>query len=495
MNINTVINAYHKLPAFLAGIILLAGTFFAIHSGLQGALADNPTFFFSTSASCNSPVTSLEVELGPILSLYVCIDGDNEGAGFLGAETYISYSSSALSVSSSLCDAFDTCVDLSELGMIRLLAASGPLPEGKAVTSQSKLAQLSINFSRTGSTNLNYTSVQIIDEDEEVETRNGLGIAITVVDEIGGDEEVPPTGGGGEEAPPTGGGGEGHPAAEEEPTGSVLSGLSITPISTTAAPGTLVQVISTAHYTEGRPSENVTSCFPCPTAGNPDVNGTITYNAVSGPGIFSGSKVAIDEAATPGSVITFNANFADNVSGTNINSLNRTITVVSEEEEEEEETPLSILFSILARPEGRPADIYDSVGTVNFYSTVTGTGFDGGEVDMDNSGSGELSIEEFPASTYYVSLKSTGYLKKYLRDIVIPEDTDTATLDYTLEGTFLLLGGDVYPDNVINSFDLAMILNNYLQADPELDLSRDGTVNAPDLTMVLKNYFKTGDSL
>ena len=361
---NTTAN--HSRLKLLSGILtsIFATVLIVFAIAFQGARADNPTFFFSTSYGCGSAVTTLDTDLGPLI-LYLCIDGDNEGAGLLGAETHISYSPADVTVASSGCSAFDTCVDLSESGTIRLLAASGALPEGNAVTSQVRLATLSLNFLNEGDIPLSFSAAQVIDENEVVKNRTGLGINITVVkeepveEEPAPEEEVPPDEseeGPVEEAPPETEEevmpAEEEPAPEEVPPvepeeGPVeeappvpmgsLVGLSADPLSVTAVPGGQVQVISTAHYSNGRPSENTTSCFPCPTAGNPDVDGTVTYTVTSGLGWFIGSKLHVNPSASPGSTIVFHASFTDNVSGTSATSADRVVTVISSEAPLEEE--------------------------------------------------------------------------------------------------------------------------------------------------------------
>ena len=77
---------------------------------------------------------------------------------------------------------------------------------------------------------------------------------------------------------------------------------------------------------------------------------------------------------------------------------------------------------------------------------------------------------------------------------MLKEDKSVTVLDFTLGGIFYLIGGDVFDDNRVNSFDLAMMLKYYLALNDEIDMNLDGIANAPDLAMILRNYQQIGDS-
>jgi len=163
--------------------------------------ADNPTFFFSASSSCSSSTGLLTKPTGST-TLYLCVDGDNEGAGLLGSELNITYETDYAQVTGISCSAFDTCIDLSEEGTMKLLAASGPADEGgNPVKTQQKLANVSVNLLKEGRTTLSFTVSQVIDENEEVKVRNATPLVITisgeaeeeeVTEEVPTEEETPP---------------------------------------------------------------------------------------------------------------------------------------------------------------------------------------------------------------------------------------------------------------------------------------------------------------
>ena len=351
MSIKTLIFHFYKWLVGLLGLSLLG----LIMLNLTPVHADHPTFFFSSSASCYAPVTTMNLSLGDQPVLYVCLDAENEGQGFLGAETSIRYPTTSSSASHVSCGLFDTCVDLSEEGAIKFLAASGPLPEGKAAASQEAFGHFTLSLKALGTTVLNFERAQIINEREAVEARTGLGLTITVGQSSETVEEViqfP------EEA---------KEAAEEDndesgenvmtetieevaifpesgspetpeplPETSRVSAVVSSPLSSQVPAGTLLQIVSRVDYTGKRPSQNITSCFPCPTANNP-AQGTTTYHLISGPGHFTGSKVQVHANAEPGDRIVFNTRFDDAVSGTNGLSANVSITVIDDNPDDEDE--------------------------------------------------------------------------------------------------------------------------------------------------------------
>ncbi len=184
---NTVnIPKARKTGTHLIALLMMLATVTLVALGVMNAKdkekakADNPTFFFSTSSSCESAVTAVTKPAGSA-TLYLCVDGDNEGAGLLGAETHITYPTTYMQVNSISCSAFDTCINLSEEGTIQLLAASGPAGEGGTpVTSQTKLATINMTLSAGGPATLSFSVAQIINEDQIVESRTGTGITITI---------------------------------------------------------------------------------------------------------------------------------------------------------------------------------------------------------------------------------------------------------------------------------------------------------------------------
>ena len=156
---------------------------------------------------------------------------------------------------------------------------------------------------------------------------------------------------------------------------------------------------------------------------------------------------------------------------------------------------IDVILQVLAQPMGRPVDVYGTEGSVHLYTSATQSLLRSAEIEISDTGQGQALITQIPPHTYDVALKGDAYLQRIISNVLLQENNSTALLDYTFGGTFLLIGGDVYNDNIINSFDLAFMLKNYQTVDPLLDMNRDGLANAADLAMILKNYRQVGDSL
>ena len=108
----------------------------------------------------------------------------------LGAEVVVSYNTNDVDITGITCNAFDTCIDLSEKGSIKLLSASGlPREGGNSVNSQENLATISLNLSQGIETVLNFTISKIINDTQKIETRNGLSLTIKTLGENEDDEE------------------------------------------------------------------------------------------------------------------------------------------------------------------------------------------------------------------------------------------------------------------------------------------------------------------
>ena len=155
---------------------------------------------------------------------------------------------------------------------------------------------------------------------------------------------------------------------------------------------------------------------------------------------------------------------------------------------------IDVNFSIKSRPMGRTPGNYGQNGSFNLFSRLSGQTIRTTDVSLDNDGTLDFLFSKIPANTYHIGLKSNGYLQKIVNDVALIVNNMTSDLDFTLGGTFSLVGGDVFNDNIINSFDLALMLYNYLEASESIDLNRDGLVNAADLALVLKNYQMKGDT-
>jgi len=145
--------------------------------------ADTPTFFFSDSSDCTTPLTALTT--GDNFTLWICIDGQNEGTGLLGAEIHLPYDTESISVGplkfekngGSVCNAFSTCIDLSSTGEVKILAASSPT---NPQTDQTYLAGIPITLLKDGPVALNFSTSQVINQNQSVEIRDSTGMLLTI---------------------------------------------------------------------------------------------------------------------------------------------------------------------------------------------------------------------------------------------------------------------------------------------------------------------------
>ncbi len=371
MNARAILdNALHRLILGLVSVMMAAGLLILF---LNRVGAANPSSYLSLGG-CGSSVGTISGQVGETQTVFVCVDGSNEGRGFLGADVRIGYDTSFLNVSGVSCRNFDTCSNLSSLGSVRLLGASAPLPEGSPVTSREVLGSFNVTFLKAGSTGLNYTLAQIVDENRQVQSRVGVSASVNITeppqveestapeetttperpsaDETTTDSNTPepttPT-----ENTSTDTATEATPSSEEavivadepetvqvetvepviteapEETRRVTS-VSMSPLQTRANAGDVVRLVTSVFYNDGS-SSNATSCIPtCP---GPNTRVTDTFGStvyrVSGPATVYGSKVTINSNATAGSSVRVTATFTDSNTNESFSST-RFITVEGE---------------------------------------------------------------------------------------------------------------------------------------------------------------------
>jgi cysteine-rich repeat protein len=154
-------------------------------------IAANPTFFFSEDRCSSGADSSITMPEGNN-KLYLCVDGSDEE--LRGAEVHIPYIG-AVSGVNVFCNIFDTCINLSETGVVKLLAASGPLSDGgNPVTDVRLFATISMTLTG-GSATFTTSKADIINENDEVKSRNqpvitiNTGPSLCGNGSIDGDEE------------------------------------------------------------------------------------------------------------------------------------------------------------------------------------------------------------------------------------------------------------------------------------------------------------------
>lgn len=312
--------------------------------------ANNPTFFISQNSNCGSVTNQIQGLQGSHKTLYVCIDGHNEGEGFLGAEAQINYNKNSLEISEVTCTNFNSCANLSEPGKIKLLGAAAPLPDGNTINSKEKLGSFSVEFLSEGQATLAYTLTKIINEENAVEVRTGISASVNILPAPVLLEEKPvepeiikePVKEPVVEPEPQSVPVEEKIVPEEVKPLPGLKNIVLSPVTTSGKPGQTIQIIGTAMYHDERPNENITSCFICPTKGAPDVSGKTTYKIISGPAKMSWSKVIISPSAKNGQLIQFNATFTDYKTNTTAISKVHTIYVTAPPEMKKEIIPTPV---------------------------------------------------------------------------------------------------------------------------------------------------------
>ncbi len=157
-----------------------------------------------------------------------------------------------------------------------------------------------------------------------------------------------------------------------------------------------------------------------------------------------------------------------------------------------------VTFNFKAKPEKRAVTEGPNLGLaadVSFYHQDIGDMTLKQAVLLDDYGMLEdFTTDQLSIGSYHIALKGESHLNKVLREVIIGVNPAPIDLDYTLDGTFELVAGDVYPDNRINSFDITTMLMTYRTSgvDPA-DLNKDGWINSPDIALLILNYFKEGD--
>lgn len=337
-------------PLKKIGLLQLVLSMAFIFSIKGSAIAGEPTFFFSSLANCSEAQSEITVQQGIAQELHLCVDGTGEGQGLMGAEAQVTYDSTVISISDINCNAFDTCINLSSTGTINLLGISGAAPDGTPLTHIDSLGSFTLTASEISTNALSFSVARVINSDQDVETRTGVSFSVESIEA----EEVEETEEEVEEEAEEEGQEEGEEVEgeteedneeteqtegenEEETNESNnqnqgggnyenLESITLTVLNSSGTPGQEIQIISSANYFGERETENITSCFPCPTTHN-NSNGTTTYEVLEGPGTISFSRVRINSDAQVNEQIRLRASYFDNLSESRIESGEVVITV------------------------------------------------------------------------------------------------------------------------------------------------------------------------
>lgn len=157
-----------------------------------------------------------------------------------------------------------------------------------------------------------------------------------------------------------------------------------------------------------------------------------------------------------------------------------------------------ISFSIAAKPQKRV--LIGGVlnlkldANLSFYNRITKKLAWEDKVTVNADGTVAYPTDKLSIGEYDISFKGESHLRKFIRSVGIGQQTTTVDLDYTFGNTYELIAGDIYGDDLINSFDIATMLLTYnTKTSGFTDLTKDGYVNAPDIALIILNYFLRGE--
>lgn len=158
-----------------------------------------------------------------------------------------------------------------------------------------------------------------------------------------------------------------------------------------------------------------------------------------------------------------------------------------------------VSYIVEAKPEKRlplgPSDPNLAMNAnLQFFNQSTGVVQLEAPLTFDSNGDAFGGTAGLSIADYNIILKGEAHLSRSINDVLVTGGPAPLDLDYTFGDTFELVAGDVFNDDIINSFDLSTMLVTYASSGASLsDLNKDGHVNALDLALLIINYFQQGD--
>jgi cysteine-rich repeat protein len=156
-------------------------------------------------------------------------------------------------------------------------------------------------------------------------------------------------------------------------------------------------------------------------------------------------------------------------------------------------------FDVQAYPEKRvPAEgNWGLASTLTLYETGQTTPKYTFDFQTDDQGLVTIDLPDpFDPALYTVLIKGVSHLSKRIEGVDMRVFNDLV-LDFTLNGAFYLIAGDVHPskDDYVNALDISSIVSMLYGGDVNGDLNLDTTVNALDLSVLVGNLYKAGDGI
>jgi len=153
---------------------------------------------------------------------------------------------------------------------------------------------------------------------------------------------------------------------------------------------------------------------------------------------------------------------------------------------------IEVNFEALAALEGAPAGNYALETTMELYNKNIGFITNSLPAVLQNTGDVDFSVAGVLPGNYDIGMKGDGYLRAIIPNVPLYESGISVDLDFTFDNTYKVIGGDVWPDNIVNALDVALLISIYSTSSSLADLNRDGYVNAADIALIIKNYYQKG---
>jgi cysteine-rich repeat protein len=117
------------------------------------------------------------------------------------------------------------------------------------------------------------------------------------------------------------------------------------------------------------------------------------------------------------------------------------------------------------------------------------------DFETDSQGRFDQDASTVVSGDYHFLIKGLSHLSKRME--YVPYREIDLLLDFTEQGSFFLLAGDVHSskDDYVNGLDLSATVIRLYSAFLDADLNRDGYVNGMDLSIIVGNLYERGERI
>ena len=148
------------------------------------------------------------------------------------------------------------------------------------------------------------------------------------------------------------------------------------------------------------------------------------------------------------------------------------------------QTPTPIFINLSLSLQGRTDKSTSGMSLKIFAQGQTTPLFEKTDLATNTSGTATVSIATLSAGSYDIQIKPPGYLSKKLTNQNLSISTNLSFGE--------LKAGDLNNDNLINSFDFAVLNSKWNGQDPLADINQDTLVNTFDFAYLNSNWFLQG---